>query len=110
MRASIGTFFERRLPLPFETGIIINIDLVPYFGNVKKALANSVDPDETPHDAASHQGLRCLLKGISVMLDGQELLKYDSVVNPSLARKVAFWFGTSADYAMIRRIEFTKTP
>ncbi|KAH3702967.1 hypothetical protein DPMN_077995 [Dreissena polymorpha] len=31
----------------------------------KKALANSVDPDETPHDAASHQGLRCLLKGIS---------------------------------------------
>ncbi|KAH3874921.1 hypothetical protein DPMN_038178 [Dreissena polymorpha] len=31
----------------------------------KKALANSVDPDETPHDATSHQGLRCLLKGIS---------------------------------------------
>ncbi|KAH3702565.1 hypothetical protein DPMN_077589, partial [Dreissena polymorpha] len=30
-----------------------------------KALANSVDPDEMPHDAASHQGLRCLLKGIS---------------------------------------------
>ena len=29
-------------------------------------MANSVDPDETPHDAASHQGLRCLLKGISV--------------------------------------------
>ncbi|KAH3805886.1 hypothetical protein DPMN_134196 [Dreissena polymorpha] len=81
MRASIGKFFERRLPLPFETGIIINIDLVPYFGNALK-----------------------------VMLDGQELLKYDSVVNPSLARKVAFWFGTSADYAMIRRIEVTKNP
>jgi len=32
----------------------------------KRALANSVDPDETPHDAASRQGLRCLLKGISV--------------------------------------------
>ena len=32
----------------------------------KKALANRVDTDETPHDAASHQGLRCLLKGISV--------------------------------------------
>ncbi|KAH3725437.1 hypothetical protein DPMN_051270, partial [Dreissena polymorpha] len=31
----------------------------------KKALAKSVDPDETPHDAASHQGLRCLFKGIS---------------------------------------------
>ncbi|KAH3819077.1 hypothetical protein DPMN_120808 [Dreissena polymorpha] len=31
----------------------------------KKAFANSVDPDETPHDAASHQGLRCLLKEIS---------------------------------------------
>ncbi|KAH3850997.1 hypothetical protein DPMN_093474, partial [Dreissena polymorpha] len=30
----------------------------------KRALANSVDPDETPH-AASHQGLRYLLKGIS---------------------------------------------
>ncbi|KAH3741761.1 hypothetical protein DPMN_048487 [Dreissena polymorpha] len=29
------------------------------------ALANSVDPYETPHDAASHQGLRCLLIGIS---------------------------------------------
>ena len=32
----------------------------------KQGLANSVDPDETPHDAASHQGLRCLLKEISV--------------------------------------------
>ncbi|KAH3699558.1 hypothetical protein DPMN_074516 [Dreissena polymorpha] len=32
----------------------------------KQAFANSVDPDETPHDAASHQGLRCLLKGISM--------------------------------------------
>ncbi len=32
----------------------------------KKTLTNSVGPDETPHDAASHQGLRCLLKGISV--------------------------------------------
>ncbi|KAH3807871.1 hypothetical protein DPMN_136218 [Dreissena polymorpha] len=28
----------------------------------KKALANSEDPDETPHDAASYQGLRYLLK------------------------------------------------
>ncbi|KAH3829205.1 hypothetical protein DPMN_131198, partial [Dreissena polymorpha] len=33
----------------------------------KKAFANSVDPDETPHDAASHQGLRCLLKEISII-------------------------------------------
>ncbi|KAH3738759.1 hypothetical protein DPMN_045402 [Dreissena polymorpha] len=32
---------------------------------IKKALANSVDPDETPHDAASHLGLCCLRKGIS---------------------------------------------
>ncbi|KAH3855604.1 hypothetical protein DPMN_098174 [Dreissena polymorpha] len=31
----------------------------------KRALANGADPDETPHDAASHLGLRCLLKGIS---------------------------------------------
>ena len=28
----------------------------------KKALTNSVDPDETPRDVASHQGLRCLLQ------------------------------------------------
>ncbi|KAH3711264.1 hypothetical protein DPMN_070766 [Dreissena polymorpha] len=33
---------------------------------LEEALANIVDPDETPHDAASHLGLRCLLKGISV--------------------------------------------
>ena len=32
----------------------------------KNALTNSVDPDKTPHDAASHQGLRCLLKGYFV--------------------------------------------
>ena len=25
-------------------------------------LANSEDPDEMPHDAAFHQGLRCLLR------------------------------------------------
>ncbi|KAH3703812.1 hypothetical protein DPMN_078859, partial [Dreissena polymorpha] len=33
----------------------------------KKSLANSEDPDETPHDSASHQGLRCLHKGISIV-------------------------------------------
>ena len=32
----------------------------------KAALANSKDPDETPHDAASHLGLWCLLKWFSV--------------------------------------------
>ena len=26
----------------------------------RQALANSVDPDETPQNAASHQGLHCL--------------------------------------------------
>ncbi|KAH3848549.1 hypothetical protein DPMN_090916 [Dreissena polymorpha] len=39
----------------------------------EKALANSADPVETPRDAASHQGLRCLLKGISVPLREVEL-------------------------------------
>ncbi|KAH3715550.1 hypothetical protein DPMN_058261 [Dreissena polymorpha] len=34
----------------------------------KKDFANSIDPVETPHDAASHQGLRCVLKGISCYL------------------------------------------
>ncbi|KAH3724372.1 hypothetical protein DPMN_050188 [Dreissena polymorpha] len=29
---------------------------------LKKDIANSVDPDETPHNAASHLGLRCLLQ------------------------------------------------
>ena len=28
-------------------------------------MANSVDPDETPHSAASHLGLQCLLKPVS---------------------------------------------
>ena len=27
----------------------------------KQAWVNSADPDETPHNAASHQGLHCLL-------------------------------------------------
>ncbi|KAH3824015.1 hypothetical protein DPMN_125843, partial [Dreissena polymorpha] len=47
---------------------------------LKKALANSVDPDETPHDAASHQGLRCLLKGISrglSYIDPTSVQRYD---------------------------------
>ncbi|KAH3737918.1 hypothetical protein DPMN_044516 [Dreissena polymorpha] len=39
----------------------IRADAVRKF-KLKKALANSVDPDETPHDAASHQGLRFCLK------------------------------------------------
>ncbi|KAH3897462.1 hypothetical protein DPMN_021650 [Dreissena polymorpha] len=40
---------------------------------IKKALANSADPDEMPHDAVSPLGLRCLLKGISVFeLTSQE--------------------------------------
>ena len=27
-------------------------------------MANSVDPDETPHSAASHLGLHCLLRPV----------------------------------------------
>ena len=29
-------------------------------------MANSVDPDETPHSAASHQGLYCLLRPVRI--------------------------------------------
>ncbi|KAH3771788.1 hypothetical protein DPMN_173117 [Dreissena polymorpha] len=43
----------------------------------KKPLANNVDPDETPHHAASHQGLRCLLKGISVIHAFMSYLQMD---------------------------------
>ncbi|KAH3797590.1 hypothetical protein DPMN_151174, partial [Dreissena polymorpha] len=35
------------------------------FASRKTALANSEDPDETPHDAASDLALHCLLIGIS---------------------------------------------
>ncbi|KAH3773666.1 hypothetical protein DPMN_175034 [Dreissena polymorpha] len=42
----------------------------PFMPSVlKKDIANSVDPDETnetPHNAASHLGLRCLLKEIFI--------------------------------------------
>ena len=37
-------------------------------------VANSVDPDETPHDAASHLGLHCLLRSVCPNTYG----KYDS--------------------------------
>ncbi|KAH3713788.1 hypothetical protein DPMN_073590, partial [Dreissena polymorpha] len=46
-----------RTRLIFKSDRIIQI--------TKKALANSVDPAETPHDAASHQHLHCLREGIS---------------------------------------------
>ncbi|KAH3805165.1 hypothetical protein DPMN_133461, partial [Dreissena polymorpha] len=47
----------------FEIGLPLQRCM--YLEHRKKALANSIDPDETPHDAVSHQGLCCLLKGIS---------------------------------------------
>ena len=39
------------------------IDRIPYLTmySDRHAWANSVDPDETPQNAASHQGLHCLL-------------------------------------------------
>ena len=33
---------------------------------VKGSEANNADPDQTPHDVASDQGLQCLLTGFSV--------------------------------------------
>ena len=55
---SINCIVQRHVVTAFKTHLCL--------ASRKKALANSVDPDETPHDAASHQGLRCLLKGMSV--------------------------------------------
>ncbi|KAH3811803.1 hypothetical protein DPMN_140218 [Dreissena polymorpha] len=50
----------------FKRGWRLKVDIRDISLKVKRleknALANSADPDETPHDAASHQGLRCLLK------------------------------------------------
>ncbi|KAH3885126.1 hypothetical protein DPMN_009116 [Dreissena polymorpha] len=46
-------------------GSVVRVLLRVTFRLEKKALANSEDPDETPHDAASNLGLRCLLKEIS---------------------------------------------
>ena len=34
-------------------------------------MANSVDPDETPHSAASHLGLNCLLRPVCPNTYGQ---------------------------------------
>ncbi|KAH3815487.1 hypothetical protein DPMN_144010 [Dreissena polymorpha] len=51
----------------------------------KKAMANSVGPDETPHDAASHLDLRCLLKGISAL--GERFKIGKSTVGDILKKK-----------------------
>ena len=34
-------------------------------------MANSVDPDETPHSAASHLGLYCLLRPVHLNIYGK---------------------------------------
>ena len=41
------------------------------FKHERYTLTNSVDPDETPQNAASHQGMRCLskIKPLLVMVD-----------------------------------------
>ena len=41
---------------------LIHISLASHFGKQ----ANSADPDQTPQNAASDQGLHCLLTGISI--------------------------------------------
>ncbi|KAH3857986.1 hypothetical protein DPMN_100605 [Dreissena polymorpha] len=66
------------------------------------ALANSVDPDETPHDAASHQGLRCLVKGISYTNLHSDLLFL--VLNYNLIQ--FFWFQSNlcAEVADMRKV------
>ena len=33
---------------------------------IEGSQANSVDPDQTPHNVASDQGLQCLLTGFSI--------------------------------------------
>ncbi|KAH3898112.1 hypothetical protein DPMN_022314 [Dreissena polymorpha] len=69
-----------------------SIDRTPDFINVrrtpKKALANSVDPDETPHDAAFHLGLRCFLKkflmSLLVVPSDQQMLPPGGQANHNL--------------------------
>ncbi|KAH3895602.1 hypothetical protein DPMN_019767 [Dreissena polymorpha] len=56
--------------------------------SLKMALANSVDPDETLHGAASHQGLRCLLIGISEVYEEEDnalFMSKDPTDKPILA-------------------------
>ena len=51
-------------------------------------VANSVDPDETPHSAASHLGLYCLLRHVCPNIYG----KYG---------KTGYW--TTARYLSVRK-------
>ncbi|KAH3773897.1 hypothetical protein DPMN_175268 [Dreissena polymorpha] len=46
---------------------------------------------------------------VKIMVDGLELTTFTSAIYPSLVRKFNLWFA-SDDFAMIRRLEFTKTP
>ncbi|KAH3863558.1 hypothetical protein DPMN_026547 [Dreissena polymorpha] len=57
----------RIIPVLAGRPALANRDGPGLYRQKKKALESSVDPDETPHDAPSHQGLRCLLKGISLI-------------------------------------------
>ena len=44
--------------------ILTDISLVSHFWD----LGRSADPDQTPQNAASDQGLHCLLAGISIQI------------------------------------------
>ncbi|KAH3898615.1 hypothetical protein DPMN_022852, partial [Dreissena polymorpha] len=70
----------------------------------KKTLANSVDPDETLHDAASHQGLRCLLIGISEVYEEEDnalFMSKDPTDRPILA---GYLINSPAVYLNLARI------
>ncbi|KAH3728507.1 hypothetical protein DPMN_054464 [Dreissena polymorpha] len=75
------------------------------------ALASSVDPDETPHDAVSHQGLRCLLKGFSVSRRGSPLRcqmsrhMLHSISHDTKARKRSAYLEARIPYLMGKLME-----
>ena len=50
----------------FNDFLVIKLLTHSYRKPVKGSLANSVDPDQTPHHVASDQGLQCLLTGFSI--------------------------------------------
>ena len=57
MESSTFTLWTGPFPIQGVSGKFL---LLSYFIEISKLDANSVDPDQTPHSAASEQGLHCL--------------------------------------------------
>ena len=95
MNSSTFTLWTCTFPVKEVSGLFL---LLPWFTEIPVFYANSADPDQTPHNAASDLGLHCL--PMPLLWDARLKWVQPIPVSLKIEYRLSRYTGTSVKYSL----------